>query len=169
MAEKKYGSMIYPTSLNPAYAFPLDFRTLMTKEEAESAALSAKEAGNRDTNYYYGMSIQVIESGVVNTYVITPDNKLEKTASNEIPKDINSIKDTINNSTNGILTRLAAIEKNSGSSGNITTNDTADKHSGLKIIDDNGDKKIEIDDSIIFIFDSGNCSTIIDNLTESEG
>ena len=83
MADKNYGNMIFPTSLNPAYAFPLDYRSLMTLEEAQAAASSAREAGNTNTTYYYGMTIQVIEGGVVNTYVITPSNTLKKVASTE--------------------------------------------------------------------------------------
>ena len=172
--EKDYGEVKarvnLPVSFDLATAIPIDNRSLMSKVEAENAAVKAKPAGDTSTSYYYGMTLSVLErmrkpnktgdgyadteedpqgQSVVSVYAITADNTLQK---------INT--DTSFN--NSVLSRLNALESKSA---DIDVNNTTEKHSGLKITEDqNKVKKIEIDDEVIFIFNSGSASENVDRV-----
>ena len=167
MSEKKldqdYGSVTakvnLPVSFDLATALPLDKRSLLSKVSAEAAAAEAKPAGNTSTKFYYGMPLTVLTrtkrdgdtddnptgEASVELYAITADNKLQKLSDGNY---------------SSLLSRLNDVEEKSIS---VVTNDVYDendvlkKHSGLKITTDlsTKEKKIEIDDTVTFIFDSG--------------
>ena len=115
-----YSKVARAVAFDPQTAFPLDARSLMTKAEAEAAASKAKEVGDTSTTFYYGMSIQVIEDGVVNTYVITPDNKLAQTASSVDTKlDKKTYEDFVDGYEGKQLSAIIAEAKLEGGSGEI--------------------------------------------------
>ena len=64
-------------AFNPTSAFPLDARSYFESYDAAvAAALTAKEAGDSTTTYYFGQSIVVVENGVASFYIIQPDGTL---------------------------------------------------------------------------------------------
>ena len=92
-----FGKIEFASAFSPLSAFPLDARDLMTKEEALAAAASAERAGSKNTTFYYGMRINVLEDvtlddGTVEkevvTYAITAANKLKKMSSTRYEEDM---------------------------------------------------------------------------------
>ena len=74
-----YGKLNFSVAFNPTSAFPLDARTYFTSlEEATAAAATAAEVGSKDTVYYYGQKIVVLENGNASWYKITPAKTLQK-------------------------------------------------------------------------------------------
>lgn len=64
-------------AFNPTSAFPLDARSYFESYDAAvAAALTAKEAGDSTTTYYFGQNIVVVENGVASFYIIQPDHTL---------------------------------------------------------------------------------------------
>jgi hypothetical protein len=64
-------------AFNPTSAFPLDARSYFESYDAAvAAALTAKEAGDSTTTYYFGQNIVVVENGVASFYIIQPDGTL---------------------------------------------------------------------------------------------
>lgn len=92
-----FGKIEFASAFSPLSAFPLDARDLMTKEEALAAAASAERAGSKNTTFYYGMRINVLEDVTLDdgtiekevvTYAITAANKLKKMSSTRYEEDM---------------------------------------------------------------------------------
>lgn len=104
----EFGKLDFAVSFNPTTAFPLDARYYFTSyEEAEKAALSAKEVGSSESIYYYGEIIVVVAARKATLYVITPENKLEPVRSEIHPHIFKYDED-------GTLILLGYLEANNG-------------------------------------------------------
>lgn len=72
-----FGKLDFSVSFNPTSAFPLDARSYFESlEAAEAAAATATEAGNKDSVYYYGQTIVVVENNLATLYIIQPGGSL---------------------------------------------------------------------------------------------
>ena len=77
-----FGKLDYAVSLRPLTAFPLDARSYFESYDlAAKAALTAKEAGDTTTIYYYGETIAVVENDKASLYIIQPDGSLSSVGS----------------------------------------------------------------------------------------
>lgn len=104
----EFGKLDFAVSFNPTTAFPLDARYYFTSyEEAEKAALSAKEVGSSDSVYYYGEIVVVVAAKKATLYLITPENKLEPVRSEVHPHVFKYDED-------GTLILLGYLEANNG-------------------------------------------------------
>ena len=154
-----FGKIEFASAFSPLSAFPLDARTLLTKEEAEAAARSAERAGSKNTTYYYGMRINVLEEvelddgtkePVVVTYAITAANKLKKMSTSRYAEEMQALEDKIdaasdvaNTAKNDIDTLKVDLSKKS------TTTDTLfgllKTVNNKPLIASEGDTNIDID------------------------
>ena len=74
-----YGKLNFSVAFNPTSAFPLDARCYFSSLiDAQTAAATAEEIGSKNTVYYYGMKIVVMENGNASWYKITPAKTLQK-------------------------------------------------------------------------------------------
>lgn len=74
-----FGKLDFAVSFNRQTAFPLDAKSYFESlTSANAAAATAQEAGSKETTYYYGQQIAVVESGVATLYVIQPDKTLKE-------------------------------------------------------------------------------------------
>ena len=72
-----FGKLNFSVSLNPTSAFPLDARSYFESlESANAAAATAEEVGSKNTIYYYGQIIVVVENNLATLYIIQPDKTL---------------------------------------------------------------------------------------------
>lgn len=72
-----FGKLDFSVSLNPTSAFPLDSRSYFESlTAAQLAAATAKQAGSKDSAYYYGQTIVVVEDNVATLYIIQSNNTL---------------------------------------------------------------------------------------------
>ena len=72
----------YAVALSPDTAFPLDARAYFgSYDAAYIAAQSAKPAGSKESVYFYGQQLYVVEDDVVTTYLIQTDNTLKEVGS----------------------------------------------------------------------------------------
>lgn len=71
-----FGKLNFSTSFNPTSAFPLDARCYFENlEAAETAAASAKAAGDSTTVYFFGQQLAVVEDGVATLYIIEENSE----------------------------------------------------------------------------------------------
>lgn len=64
----------YSVALNPTAAFPVDARSLFDSyDKAVAAARTAEPAGSKNTVYYIGEILTVVENGIVSHYSIIAD------------------------------------------------------------------------------------------------
>lgn len=76
---ENFGKLNFSVSFNPTSAFPIDARCYFASlKEAQQAAAMAEEVGSKNTVYYYGQKLVVIEEGNVSWYKITTNNNLQK-------------------------------------------------------------------------------------------
>ena len=74
-----YGKLNFSVAFNPTSAFPLDARCYFNSlSEAQEAAQTAEEIGSKNTVYYYGQKLVVMENGNASWYKITPAKTLQK-------------------------------------------------------------------------------------------
>lgn len=79
MAE--FGKLNFAVAFNPQTAFPLDARSYFESyDEAVAAAKTAATAGNKNTVYYFGQTLTVVENNVASFYIIQPDGSLTAVA-----------------------------------------------------------------------------------------
>lgn len=72
-----FGKLNFSVSFNPTSAFPLDARSYFESyAEAVAAAEEAAPAGSSNSEYYYGQTLVVVESGKASFYIIQPNNTL---------------------------------------------------------------------------------------------
>lgn len=74
-----YGKLNFAVAFNPTTAFPLDARTLFySYDDAVAAAATAKRAGSKDTVYYWGMRLTVVNEAAqtAKQYIIQPTGRL---------------------------------------------------------------------------------------------
>lgn len=72
-----FGKLDFSVSFNPTSAFPLDSRSYFESlTAAQLAAATAKQAGSKDSAYYYGQTIVVVEDNVATLYIIQSNNTL---------------------------------------------------------------------------------------------
>lgn len=72
-----FGKLDFVVSLNRKTAFPLDARSYFESlASAEAAARTAEAAGSKNTTYYFGQTICVVENNVASMYIIQPDGTL---------------------------------------------------------------------------------------------
>lgn len=72
-----FGKLDFSVSFNPTSAFPLDARSYFESlESANAAAATAEEVGSKNTIYYYGQTIVVVENNLATLYIIQPDKSL---------------------------------------------------------------------------------------------
>jgi hypothetical protein len=66
-----FGKLEFGVSFDPQFAFPLDARSYFESlSAAQEAAAAAVEAGKKDSVYYYGQTLAVVEHGVATLYII---------------------------------------------------------------------------------------------------
>lgn len=93
-------------AFNPTSAFPLDARSYFESYDAAvAAALTAKEAGDSTTTYYFGQSIVVVENGVASFYIIQPDGTL-----GEVGGKVEIDENVFEKDENGVLSLLGFAE-----------------------------------------------------------
>ena len=72
-----FGKLDFAVSLNRQTAFPLDARSYFESlASAEAAARTAEAAGSKNTTYYFGQTICVVENDIASMYIIQPDGTL---------------------------------------------------------------------------------------------
>lgn len=75
-----FGKTNFNTSLKPTSAFPLDAREYFeSKNEADAAVTNAGEAGSKNSIYYIGQKITVVENNYATLYVIQPKDDTHST------------------------------------------------------------------------------------------
>lgn len=80
-----FGKLAFSVSLDPTSAFPLDSRSYFESyESAKAAAQTAQSAGSKDSVYYYGQTLAVVENGLASFYIIQPDGSLSSIAGDPI-------------------------------------------------------------------------------------
>lgn len=78
-----FGKLDFAVAFNRQTAFPLDAKSYFESlASAQAAAASAEAAGSKNTTYYYGETLAVVESGSATLYVIQPDNSLKEVGGN---------------------------------------------------------------------------------------
>ena len=93
-------------AFNPTSAFPLDARSYFESYDAAvAAALTAKEAGDSTTTYYFGQNIVVVENGVASFYIIQPDGTL-----GEVGGKVEIDENVFEKDENGVLSLLGFAE-----------------------------------------------------------
>jgi hypothetical protein len=66
-----FGKVGFSVSFNPTSAFPLDARSYFESlSEAQAAAASAQPAGSKNSVYYYGQTLVVVENNLATFYMI---------------------------------------------------------------------------------------------------
>jgi hypothetical protein len=66
-----FGKLDFAVAFNRQTAFPLDAKSYFESlASAQAAAASAEAAGSKNTTYYYGETLAVVESGSATLYVI---------------------------------------------------------------------------------------------------
>lgn len=72
-----FGKLDFSVSFNPTSAFPIDARSYFESlNAAKLAAATAKPAGSKDSVYYYGQTLVVVENDLATFYIIQTDNTL---------------------------------------------------------------------------------------------
>ena len=72
-----FGKLDFSVSFNPTSAFPIDARSYFESlNAAKLAAATAKPAGSKDSIYYYGQTLVVVENDLATFYIIQTDNTL---------------------------------------------------------------------------------------------
>lgn len=72
-----FGKLDFAVSFSRQTAFPLDARSYFESlASAEAAAKTAEVAGSKNTTYYFGQTICVVENNVASMYIIQPDGSL---------------------------------------------------------------------------------------------
>lgn len=85
-----FGKLAFSTSFNPTSAFPIDARSYFESlKAAQDAARTAQAVGSKDSVYYFGQTLVVVESNLATFYIIQPDGSLspvggEQSASIEV-------------------------------------------------------------------------------------
>lgn len=73
----EFGKLAFSTSFNPTSAFPIDARSYFESlEAAQNAARTAQAVGSKDSVYYFGQSLVVVEDDLATFYIIQPDGSL---------------------------------------------------------------------------------------------
>lgn len=81
-----FGKLAFSVSFNPTSAFPIDARSYFESlTAAQEAAASAKPAGSKDSIYYYGQTLVVVENNVATFYIIQPNGTLATLGGNDNP------------------------------------------------------------------------------------
>lgn len=72
-----FGKLAFSVSFNPTSAFPIDARSYFESlTAAQEAAASAKPAGSKDSIYYYGQTLVVVENNLASFYMIQTNGTL---------------------------------------------------------------------------------------------
>lgn len=72
-----FGKLNFNVSFNPTSAFPIDARGYFENlDDAVNAAKTAEQAGSKNTKYYFGQNISVVENDKANLYIVQPDGTL---------------------------------------------------------------------------------------------
>ena len=78
-----FGKVGFSVSFNPTSAFPIDARSYFESlEAAQLAAASAKPVGSKDSVYYYGQTLVVVENNLATFYMIQTDGTLVSVGGN---------------------------------------------------------------------------------------
>lgn len=126
-----FGSINRAVAFNPTTAFPLDKRQYFEDlASAQEAAKSAREAGDKTTIYYYGMTIAVVINGKPTYYIINKKDSSEEGELKEVGKeyDDSALKELLNNKVDK--------EEGKGLSTNDFTTEEKEKLAGLNNYDD---------------------------------